>query len=267
MIRWNSKRYIKSREVFSNLSNENYFIYCQNKSYRLCNVAKAVWDMVLSSREYEFKECDLNEQKILNEFMDRKWIRCIKQDIYMRKAPYTIAEKFEDNHIMFNTLFGNIEQCSKEIYEALTDNKITLLKCELIDILLQKNYICFNEGDDYEKLVIPDSFFTVYLIFSYACNMSCVYCFEGNKEHKGRMSKQTLKQTCQYINALSKNEKVEIAFYGGEPLLNANKEYITYILERFSNNENVFLKFITNGVNVNQYMELFSKYKKRYLGL
>ena len=70
-----------------------------------------------------------------------------------------------------------------------------------------------------------DQFFTIYLLVSQICNLSCVYCYagEGNYGDKSLMSESTADNIiANMLFFMKKNQrrKVRILFFGGEPLLN-----------------------------------------------
>jgi uncharacterized protein len=51
-----------------------------------------------------------------------------------------------------------------------------------------------------------------------ACNMACAYCYENNK--KGRMSSAVVESIIDFVEKRAKRlKKLEISWYGGEPLL------------------------------------------------
>lgn len=58
------------------------------------------------------------------------------------------------------------------------------------------------------------------------CNLRCTYCcysgsYEGNRTHSSKsMSKEDVDRTLSFIRENAKGDKLHIAFYGGEPLVN-----------------------------------------------
>jgi uncharacterized protein len=56
------------------------------------------------------------------------------------------------------------------------------------------------------------------------CNLSCVYCYEGNMKGKHFMSGETAERLLAFISErLTPDKKLlNIDFYGGEPLLSLN---------------------------------------------
>ena len=49
------------------------------------------------------------------------------------------------------------------------------------------------------------------------CNFACPYCFEGEKEDK-KMTLEVIKDLIVFINSFQKSKKLQITWYGGEPL-------------------------------------------------
>ncbi len=121
---------------------------------------------------------------------------------------------------------------------------------------------------EYEACKLPSAYETfdicyVYLIFSQKCNLSCIYCFEKNLNHKVYTYNNSNSQVEYYINFISTVEKlyskVCVILYGGEPLLNENYNSIERILD-FIKNRKINLRIISNGMLLNQYLNLFVEY-------
>ena len=75
---------------------------------------------------------------------------------------------------------------------------------------------CSNENDDFRVVHIV-------LFVAQECNMRCIYCYgDGGKyAGNGMLSEETAFRAVSWLMANSKTaEKVTIAFFGGEPLLN-----------------------------------------------
>lgn len=81
---------------------------------------------------------------------------------------------------------------------------------------------------------------TITFVVTEACPLRCTYCYECNKDHSARMTKETAcmavdrilsgKDMDEYVD-FSKDKSVIIEFIGGEPLLEA--ELMCYIAEYF----------------------------------
>ncbi len=76
-----------------------------------------------------------------------------------------------------------------------------------------------------------------YILTSYFCNFACPYCFEGSiKDQKKYLKKEKAQEIIEWLKRKTMEvnpEKVEIVFYGGEPLLNI--PILTYIAEQMKN--------------------------------
>lgn len=86
------------------------------------------------------------------------------------------------------------------------------------------------------------------------CNMSCAYCYEGEKNTLS-MSFNICEDVVKYINSVidSMNIKdVHIVFHGGEPLL--EYKLIDYIINKCQLNTNVNFRYelTTNGTIINE---------------
>ncbi|MGC2061506.1 MAG: geopeptide radical SAM maturase [Thermodesulfovibrionales bacterium] len=64
-------------------------------------------------------------------------------------------------------------------------------------------------------------FLSIKLVMNLDCNLSCRYCFEGNRKGKFYMTENTSDQFVEFVKSRlgEKIEEVFITFYGGEPLL------------------------------------------------
>ncbi|RNC67915.1 MAG: putative geopeptide radical SAM maturase [Desulfuromonadales bacterium] len=62
------------------------------------------------------------------------------------------------------------------------------------------------------------------VILNLACNMDCVYCFEGEMKGSRFMAPETADRVVEMIERdyLAHGKDVELTFYGGEPLLSTN---------------------------------------------
>lgn len=76
---------------------------------------------------------------------------------------------------------------------------------------------------------------SLYLLVSHSCNQACIYCLDGKatygKENEWLMSREVaMKSSETALKSLSAGGRLEIVFFGGEPLMNWNlcKETIHY---------------------------------------
>lgn len=126
-----------------------------------------------------------------------------------------------------------------------------------------------NQKDDYYNKV---KFLTLLNCFSYdvltlniipttACNFSCPYCFEANKPLR-YMPDNIIEDLCSFINKNSRAKKINLMWYGGEPLMAA--KIIRKILVKFNTSIEIPIahqSLITNGYCINEDVcELFEEY-------
>jgi uncharacterized protein len=76
------------------------------------------------------------------------------------------------------------------------------------------------------RVVKPDrSAVSLYLLLSQSCNLGCIYCLNGAETYGTRQSLKMREEVAyrgveRALDSLSKDGRLEIAFFGGEPLLN-----------------------------------------------
>ena len=105
------------------------------------------------------------------------------------------------------------------------------------------------------------------LHIAHDCNLACRYCFAEEGEYHGRramMSYEVGKQALDFLIANSGNRKnLEVAFFGGEPLMNWDvvKKLVEYGREQEKlHNKNFRFTLTTNGVLLNdEIMEFANK--------
>jgi len=93
----------------------------------------------------------------------------------------------------------------------------------------------------------------IYFIFSYDCNFRCPYCFEA-AQHSDSISEYPI-MTRECVDAafsLCPNA-TEIVLFGGEPLLESNRDIIEYL---FNKSPALGYYIITNGYLLKEYVSL-----------
>ncbi len=95
------------------------------------------------------------------------------------------------------------------------------------------------------------------VLTTWACNLACPYCIEGDKTTGGHMSSSVAAGTAKWLNDVSDDgfESVRVMFYGGEPLLNISAmERVAMIVSdhcRESKKECSY-SIVSNGVLLNK---------------
>ncbi|MBU6997658.1 MAG: radical SAM protein [Theionarchaea archaeon] len=148
----------------------------------------------------------------------------------MKPSYYNCLFPFKNMYILFNSLRGAIFVVDEEVktvletgnLEALGDLEDGFKKSGIIvedNLNEQDMYSMTYNGSKYNALST-----SLHVITTYACNLSCVYCYEGKGELEHKvMDEKTSNRAIQFIKDLtdSYNSKaLGIELFGGEPLLN-----------------------------------------------
>ncbi len=74
-----------------------------------------------------------------------------------------------------------------------------------------------------EELDAMNKSFYAKVVLNLDCNLACKYCFEGTRKGKFYMTEETVESFFRFVNngMLRHKEKIEITYYGGEPLLSS----------------------------------------------
>ena len=167
--------------------------------------------------------------------------------------------------ILFNTLQGNcveIEDDLKDIIEAGEPAQLTaetLKMFEQLGIVVDDNVDenrIFSYFHDREKFSSDTLNSTVLL--TWACNLKCVYCFEGEHNSIVTMNRESADVYIKFIKQYAIAKKVKnivINLFGGEPMVNIEIGY--YILDsikRFCEDKqlNFVSTIITNGTLITE---------------
>lgn len=189
---------------------------------------------------------------------------------------------YNDNEvIMVNLINGATDIIEKDIYNKITSNNFDELDQIIIDGLLERKYLFENENEyknfitsidmkieELENKATPNFL----VVPSYACNLQCIYCYEQTYMIKGTTDIDPLKMVDLQFERIDKimetyekkygktTDDIRITIMGGEPLLRCNVKTISYIFEQ-TKKRNYTLDIVSNGVDLNCYIDLFNKYK------
>lgn len=147
----------------------------------------------------------------------------------LRMKPVYLTQS--ENTEILNYLSGKTQNIDKEILYTLKEYKI----------------LADSEEDDKLLLTVRNTITepyinVAYFVLSEQCNMACKYCFLGNsnvisnKVTNYPMTKKTALSALKFFAEQTKsnetyfNERKEIIFYGGEPLINF--ETLKYVVEQ-----------------------------------
>lgn len=173
----------------------------------------------------------------------------------MNKSIYTKLIQKDNSNILYSTLSGAVAVLDQESMNKLLNDDLEGLDEAglLLNPLEEKNKLL----DDF-KYIREDTTVTNYtILLTYQCNLECIYCYEGQRKNNKFMDENTCLKVIDFILAdvkLKKSSKVNIMFYGGEPLLNI--KCIELLGENLKYRLNTLgIEFsscmISNGINLN----------------
>lgn len=144
-----------------------------------------------------------------------------------------------------------LELTNQEV--KLFDNEIPYSK--ELDVFIEKWFLVPNDFNDAvfykqfisiaDKLKKKDAIYNYTIMTTTDCNARCFYCYEKGTK-KVAMNEDTAHQLVKYIKNHSKDNKIKICWFGGEPLF--NRKAIDIISEELINEKlNFNSLMITNG--------------------
>lgn len=253
-----------------------YIIYADKNAYLINGVAAKLFQYILKTEKFNYK--DISKEiggfnilfnkaitKHLLFFRDMEWIegKNEQENRNWGLTSDTYCSKVDEKYYITNLLYKTMDSLTRETYDRLINNEFNKLTYDELFYLYTRKYLNDASKSERADFEIQNKDTNVYLIFSYDCNLRCVYCFERDKSKKLEMTSEVLNKTIEYINSLSNNNGVVITFYGGEPLLEKNRENINTIINQFKHNSRVYFRFITNGVYIKEYMDTFKQVKNK----
>ena len=150
----------------------------------------------------------------------------------MKFSKYNLIFKYEDlnEYVLFNTLSGESFVISSEIKNKIRNNDLHGWDKDVFDVFRKHNIIIDDEFDEtrcYEYYLQKSKFsgdtITSTVLLTWACNLKCIYCFEGAGAKTKFMDEENANQYIRFMKkqAIEKNARnMHIVLFGGEPLLN-----------------------------------------------
>ena len=148
---------------------------------------------------------------------------------FYRKFTYTFLLKKENKFLFYNMLTREMLSLTEDEYMSVFTNEYN--NTTFYEYLIQ-NWFLVPENTDDKKVVEQlrtilsliennnkKSFDFFMILPTTDCNARCFYCYEANIEKK-KMSTKTAKDVITFIANKSNNKKINISWFGGEPLYN-----------------------------------------------
>lgn len=167
--------------------------------------------------------------------------------------------------ILFNTLQGSCIEIDEATKNIIHSGKIENIEKETVDLFVKHGVIVNDNIDEdrvfsyfHDKEKFSNNTINSTVLLTWACNLKCIYCFEGEHKNVISMTEKSADQYIMFIIQLAQVKKVDnivINLFGGEPVVNIEIGF--YILEKIKtfctkNNINFTSTIITNGTLLNE---------------
>lgn len=151
----------------------------------------------------------------------------------MKASRYNFFYEFPEDMeklIAYNSRTNALALIEKENYikyQNFVDNSIAIDDEKLIEDLEKGQFLIDDEVNELDILrykMLSSRFDTRHLSLTIAptmnCNFDCIYCYEKNERQNETMSQEVQDKIVEFVKQQIKHvESVNIAWYGGEPLL------------------------------------------------
>jgi uncharacterized protein len=120
--------------------------------------------------------------------------------------------------------------------------------------LFRKRYFDFIDNRDQDEIQL-------FYVLNYSCNFSCTYCYQDEYVNpKNESGFEVTDAFFRYIQKEFADRRKYITVFGGEPLLNSQrqKKEIAYLLEQ-ANKAKLDVCFVTNGYLLEDYIEILKE--------
>lgn len=181
----------------------------------------------------------------------------------------------DDSILLINTLTGAMDIIAPALYRALKNYESS----ERVDIdevalkrLERRGYLVKNEVEEVQLLQqIADGYASsrkrlgFVVCPTYACNLRCTYCFEGDLPHENQayMEESDVDYVIKAIDELSQiysDRITSLELFGGEPLLPKAKGLVSRLFEE-ARHRSLDVGITTNGTNLEHFVDVLSANK------
>ena len=141
-------------------------------------------------------------------------------------------KRVDENFYLYNVITNGIFLLEQQEYDILiSDTRIEDIQNDDIKKFLEDNFIIITEENKkyleklYQKAVLKKKSMnatSLTLMISQACNLRCKYCYGDGGEYSnmGYMTYEVAKNAVDFFVSNTEEQKLNICFFGGEPLLN-----------------------------------------------
>lgn len=209
---------------------------------------------------------------------------------HIRRSAYEIIlplvgkdeRKIEGKALLVNGLYGALDIVEEGTAEKLRQGRIEEIPLALRERLFSRGHITRKEPSGefadvrllsriYKKIVAAADLGLV-IMPTYDCNFRCPYCYESHRLARGQawlQQKMSPEMMDAVFGAMEKMKAKgyqlkDCTLYGGEPLLEENRDTVEEILRR-ARGMDLTIDAITNGYDLDKYLELLQEYGVKQL--
>lgn len=161
----------------------------------------------------------------------------------MKQSKYNCILQDNTGMVIYNAATDQLVALTPQLANIFNEGKaapekIKAQHAELYDHLLQKGIFVRDEADETETYIRKreeyersSGEYTITINPTLACNMSCWYCYESHKNMPAMSAdvKQSVLLLIDKLLADNKLKKLNLSFFGGEPLLYFDKVVVDII--------------------------------------
>lgn len=161
----------------------------------------------------------------------------------MKQSKYNCILQDNTGMVIYNAATDQLVALTPQLANIFNEGKATPEKikaqhAELYDHLLQKGIFVCDDADETEAYIRKreeyersSGEYTITINPTLACNMSCWYCYESHKNMPAMSAdvKQSVLLLIDKLLADNKLKKLNLSFFGGEPLLYFDKVLVDII--------------------------------------
>lgn len=161
----------------------------------------------------------------------------------MRQSKYNCILQDNTGMVIYNAATDQLVALTPQLANIFNEGKaapekIKAQHAELYDHLLQKGIFVRDDADETEAYIRKreeyersSGEYTITINPTLACNMSCWYCYESHKNMPAMSAdvKQSVLLLIDKLLADNKLKKLNLSFFGGEPLLYFDKVVVDII--------------------------------------
>lgn len=161
----------------------------------------------------------------------------------MKQSKYNCILQDNTGMVIYNAATDQLVALTPQLANIFNEGKVAPEKikaqhAELYDHLLQKGIFVCDDADETEAYIRKreeyersSGEYTITINPTLACNMSCWYCYESHKNMSAMSAdvKQSVLLLIDKLLADNKLKKLNLSFFGGEPLLYFDKVVVDIV--------------------------------------